>query len=214
MPWLRRINSEEQVLVELAREFSVLGRSENCDISVQNHSEISREHCGVRVYKDGVVTVTDFGSRNGTQVNGRQIFEETKLRPGDIIRLCRGVEFLFEAGSDEGLRADDDIDQTTVMVRPELHRATDTAIMRTFDTVDRQLSNRDFGSLMKEFSRQAKIQAKIRTLKTKRPSSTARHAAPPAEPAEKTEVMDMDATANDINPAPGAVAPPAAPEQD
>lgn len=48
--------------------------------------EISRRHCVV-LLEDGVVTVTDQGSTNGTWVDGRRIQEPAQLPPGGVLRL-------------------------------------------------------------------------------------------------------------------------------
>ena len=83
-------------MVNLRQEYTVIGRSSNCDVMVENHTDVSREHCGLRRYTDGTFTVTDFGSRNGTYVNEQQIFAEAKIKHGDNIRLCKDLEFIFE----------------------------------------------------------------------------------------------------------------------
>ncbi len=96
MAQLRTVKGCETPVVELKTEYAILGRSASCDVVITNHQEISREHCGIRHYPDGSYTVLDFSSRNGTFVNGRQIFAETKLHDGDQIRLGRVAELIFE----------------------------------------------------------------------------------------------------------------------
>lgn len=63
----------------------VVGRDEGVAIRLAT-SEVSRRHCAIRV-REGVVTVEDLGSRNGTQINDISITQPTRLKPGDILRV-------------------------------------------------------------------------------------------------------------------------------
>jgi len=64
----------------------VLGRSETADIRL-DHASVSRQHC--RFWAEGGgCFVEDFGSTNGTYVNGLKI-EREKLAPGDTIVVGR-----------------------------------------------------------------------------------------------------------------------------
>lgn len=63
----------------------VIGRDEGVAVRLAT-SEVSRRHCAIRV-RDGVASVEDLGSRNGTQVNDLTIETRTKLKPGDILRV-------------------------------------------------------------------------------------------------------------------------------
>ena len=49
-------------------------------------SEVSRRHCAIRV-REGVVSVEDLGSRNGTQINDVTITKRSRVKPGDILRV-------------------------------------------------------------------------------------------------------------------------------
>lgn len=72
----------------------VVGRDEGVAIRLAT-SEVSRRHCAIRV-REGVVTVEDLGSRNGTQINDISITQRTRLKPGDILRVGPML-FKFEA---------------------------------------------------------------------------------------------------------------------
>lgn len=48
--------------------------------------EVSRRHLTF-TNANGVVTIQDHGSMNGTIVNGEQITGETRLAPGDVVAL-------------------------------------------------------------------------------------------------------------------------------
>ena len=73
----------KSIPVEGARFF--IGRAEDCQL--RPHSElISRHHCGITV-EDDVVLLRDFGSKNGTFVNGSRIVDEVELHPGDRLQV-------------------------------------------------------------------------------------------------------------------------------
>ncbi len=62
-----------------------IGRAEDCHL--RPHSDlISRHHCVILV-EDAFVAVRDFGSKNGTYVNGKKIASEVELKPGDRLKV-------------------------------------------------------------------------------------------------------------------------------
>src|SRR5260221_9247931 len=69
------------------------GRSAGNDVIVE-HATISSKHCEIAL-GDGVVTVRDCGSTNGTYINGQPVME-AKLAPGQIFRPG-DVDFLVES---------------------------------------------------------------------------------------------------------------------
>jgi len=71
------------ILVEGAT--ATLGRSSENDIAILD-KHVSRRHAVIR-YQDGVFTIADLGSINGTFVNDRQVIEPFPLFFGDQIRL-------------------------------------------------------------------------------------------------------------------------------
>ncbi len=62
-----------------------IGRAEDCQLR-PNTDIVSRHHCAITV-EDGFVTVRDFGSRNGTFVNGKRIRGEEELNNGDSLSI-------------------------------------------------------------------------------------------------------------------------------
>lgn len=63
----------------------LIGRAEDCHL--RPHSDVvSRHHCALLV-EDGYVGVKDFGSKNGTYVNGQRIEGERALNHGDVVRV-------------------------------------------------------------------------------------------------------------------------------
>ncbi len=73
----------EFVLVEGAS--ATIGRLDDNDIVIRE-GHVSRQHAVIN-YRDGVFTLTDLGSANGTFVNDRQLHESFPLASGDVIRL-------------------------------------------------------------------------------------------------------------------------------
>jgi predicted component of type VI protein secretion system len=65
----------------------IIGRGEEAHLRPASDL-ISRKHCAIRV-SDGKVVIEDFGSRNGTFVNGKQIRQPHVAKSGDRIRVGR-----------------------------------------------------------------------------------------------------------------------------
>ena len=94
----------------LARGQWIVGRSLEADISFP-HESVSRQHCVVRVLRDGTTFIRDLGSLNGTQINGRPVSQHdpTQLEVGDQVRLSASAHLKFvrqtprEAELHEGL---------------------------------------------------------------------------------------------------------------
>ncbi len=62
-----------------------IGRAEDCQL--RPHSDlISRHHCVILV-EDGFVAIRDFGSENGTYVNGQRVSAEVELKSGDHLKV-------------------------------------------------------------------------------------------------------------------------------
>ena len=71
----------------------LIGRADDCQLRPRSDL-VSRHHCAILV-EDGYVGVRDFGSKNGTLVNGEKVVAERELKTGD--RLVIGTsEFQVE----------------------------------------------------------------------------------------------------------------------
>jgi PAS domain-containing protein len=68
----------------LTRQETIIGRGEDCHLRLQD-DEVSRRHCSIRVRR-GQVVLSDLGSANGIQVNGRFV-DKIGLNSGDVIRV-------------------------------------------------------------------------------------------------------------------------------
>jgi hypothetical protein len=62
----------------------VVGRTSENDVTIPEYS-ISKRHCAFEI-RDGMMTVSDCGSTNGTTMNG------TKLAGNDPVALCGGEQ--------------------------------------------------------------------------------------------------------------------------
>jgi len=67
-------------------ERAVAGRSSECELPITDH-RCSRRHAEFSRADDGVITVCDLGSNNGTYVNGIRIDTARRLALGDWITL-------------------------------------------------------------------------------------------------------------------------------
>jgi pSer/pThr/pTyr-binding forkhead associated (FHA) protein len=66
----------------------IIGRREDCDVTLPYDSQVSREH--VRLFFDGDKWfIQDLGSRNGTYVGKQKIDAITPLNPGEMFRVGR-----------------------------------------------------------------------------------------------------------------------------
>jgi len=63
----------------------LVGRAEDCHL--RPHSDlISRHHCAI-LQQQGVCAIHDFGSKNGTLVNGERVVGQRELRNGDMLKI-------------------------------------------------------------------------------------------------------------------------------
>lgn len=74
-----------------------LGRSRSNDIVLKNE-KISRRHALIHTQDKNEYWLVDFGSSNGTLLNGRRVFQPTRLRDQDQIELADyAIRFLQES---------------------------------------------------------------------------------------------------------------------
>lgn len=64
---------------------NTVGRSSQCTVPIREAS-LSRQHCEIVLKPDGVATLVDKGSMNGTLLNGKRVWEQA-LTPGDRITI-------------------------------------------------------------------------------------------------------------------------------
>lgn len=73
-----------------------IGRA-GCDIVLEN-PQVSRFHAQLDRAADGIVSLRDAGSTNGTFVNGQRLSGSVTLRPGDIIQIG-AFKLVYNVGS-------------------------------------------------------------------------------------------------------------------
>lgn len=67
----------------------VLGRREECDVSIPFDTQVSRQHGLIRVTAHREIWLADASSRNGTYVGKTRIEEPTLIEPGMLFRIGR-----------------------------------------------------------------------------------------------------------------------------
>jgi hypothetical protein len=78
--------------IDLARGITLIGRSEDCEVTIEDPL-VSRRHARVVVDGDDVI-LEDLGSRNGVRLNGKGVRGSAKLKDGDRVRIGT-QEFVF-----------------------------------------------------------------------------------------------------------------------
>ena len=99
----------------LERSSLTIGRDESCDI-VLDDRQVSRLHARVSWQGDHY-EVEDLGSKNGTHLNGKDVYSAMPLRDGDEVQIALRFKLafvdagataplVFEAPTETGLRLD------------------------------------------------------------------------------------------------------------
>jgi pilus assembly protein CpaF len=71
--------------VQVAKRIFTVGKKKTNDVVLDQNS-VSRQHCRI-IFRDGVYSIQDAGSRNGTYLNGRRVMGETPLLHGHQIKV-------------------------------------------------------------------------------------------------------------------------------
>lgn len=89
--------------IPLLSEVMSVGRRESCDICL-SFNNVSGVHCEFSL-RNGLWTVRDMGSSNGTKVNGVRMLSRT-LKPGDEVGIA-GHKFVIEYEVPDGANLDE-----------------------------------------------------------------------------------------------------------
>lgn len=81
----------------LEGEQITIGRDSSNAISI-NDAEVSRRHARLTL-QGGKYVLEDFGSTNGTFVNGQRITGQRVLKAGDVLSLGEGISLVFESST-------------------------------------------------------------------------------------------------------------------
>jgi predicted component of type VI protein secretion system len=120
----------------MARDMTVIGRREDCDLRIPL-GEVSRKHC--RIVRDGdTLKVEDLGSSNGTFLNGQRV-QEAMLSPGDTIQVGP-VVFVLQI---DGEPADDDLQPVMMAAAPAMMGDDDAGSLEPDELGE--LSDEDLG---------------------------------------------------------------------
>src|SRR3981081_971438 len=116
--------------VDVAKEMTLIGRQEDCDLRL-DHKSVSKMHC-VLVKTDGLLLVRDLASTNGTRVNGTRV-RRAALLPNDKLSVAN---FHFRVLFGAALAAADQADQTQRIEPNELQKVIAGADMVPESEVD------------------------------------------------------------------------------
>lgn len=107
--------SEKSLEIPLKGPKFFVGRDKTCHLRPRSDL-ISRHHCVILLEPESVV-VRDFGSKNGTLVNGERVVDRQKLAPGDELTIGPlKFEVVIEmpaptrSSNDDSIHSDADID--------------------------------------------------------------------------------------------------------
>lgn len=89
----------------------IIGRHSECGLVIVD-SSLSREHAKFE-YSNGIFTLMDLGSSNGTTLNGKKVRDPVEIRDGDEIVLGGTVRISLSLVGDEA-------------AEPEIHEETET----------------------------------------------------------------------------------------
>src|SRR3954464_7106640 len=96
----------------IARDMTVIGRREDCDLRIPL-GDVSRKHC--RIVRDGdMLKIEDLGSSNGTYLNAHRV-QAALPPPGDSIQVGP-VVFVLQV---DGEPADDELNPITMETASE-----------------------------------------------------------------------------------------------
>lgn len=126
-----------------------IGRAEDCQLRPRSDL-ISRHHCALLV-EDGFLAIRDFGSKNGTLVNGERVAGERELKAGDKLtvgplefEVCilattaakkrPKVESVKEAAARTAEGSDDKIDVSQWLSDKDKAGSTETRVINVNET--------------------------------------------------------------------------------
>jgi len=92
-------------VIPLEAERVIFGRHPSCTVILEDGA-VSRQHAQI-THSHGSYFVEDLRSRNGTQVNERDIQKATPLKDGDLVRVCDHTFTFLDQGSSSNVLLED-----------------------------------------------------------------------------------------------------------
>ncbi|MBR3756325.1 MAG: FtsW/RodA/SpoVE family cell cycle protein [Firmicutes bacterium] len=94
--------SQDSMSIPITHWENIIGRAKSCDIEMEDGG-ISRNHATLCRDHEGIWSITDLGSSNGTLVNGHRIrpWRKFEIEPGDEVQLGRVICNLFPVSLEE-----------------------------------------------------------------------------------------------------------------
>jgi predicted component of type VI protein secretion system len=121
------VGSSAGQTIKIAGPKFYIGRSEDCQLRPRSDL-ISRHHCAL-IVEGEYVAIRDFGSKNGTYVNGQRVSSEQELKPGDHLKVGPlEFEVLIDYGSLGGPKK-----PKVTSVKEAAARTADSGIINTKD---------------------------------------------------------------------------------
>ena len=96
-------------------ETILIGRAIDCDLAIMS-PHMSRHHAQIEI-QDGVLSIEDLESANGTQVNGEPIKGKQVLNHGDVVQF-QNIAFLVKESLNRARSANSSMSQTTLVRAP------------------------------------------------------------------------------------------------
>lgn len=107
--WLED-SSGRQVLI---RGACSIGRSASNQMALAS-DKVSRRHAVIQVQRENEYWLVDFGSRNGTYLNGRRIVQPTRLQHGDRVNIGPFELAFLVPQSERGTKSETVVADTTL----------------------------------------------------------------------------------------------------
>jgi len=119
------VGSSAGQTIKIAGPKFYIGRSEDCQLRPRSDL-ISRHHCAIIIEAD-YVAVRDFGSKNGTYVNGERVSSEQELKAGDQLRVGPlEFEVVIDLGSLGGAKK-----PKVKSIKEAAERTADSGVIKT-----------------------------------------------------------------------------------
>lgn len=120
----------------------IIGRGSDCNIILPER-QVSRHHVKI-THEDGRYTLHDLNSKNGTHLNGAQVYDEARLQDGDEIQIALAVKLVFvgtdatiplsfESPTEQGNLVIDEAQRTVVINGQELRPPLSLAQFRLLE---------------------------------------------------------------------------------